>query len=142
AEIQPILTHRTQIREVNGDRAWSICREAAEQSERLTVPAVGNPVSLDDLIDVFPKDRLAIVCAELGEARPVHEALASAKNAAKAAVITGPEGGFAPEELEKLRQLPNALFVRLGPRILRADTAAIAALTCWQAVHGDWKSIS
>ena len=137
------MTQRTQIREINADRAYSICREAAEQSDRLSVPAVGNPVSLADLIDVFPKDRAMIVCAEWGDAVPVHEALLSLeiRKFSKAAVVTGPEGGFAAEELELLRKAPNAFFVRLGPRILRADTAAIAALTCWQAVRGDWTSV-
>jgi 16S rRNA (uracil1498-N3)-methyltransferase len=142
-EIQPILTGRTQIREINGDRAYAICREAAEQSDRLDVPAIGLPVSLADLIDVFPKDRAAIVCAEWGEAVDIQTALAAPalKKFNKAAIITGPEGGFAAEELEMLRKMPNAFFVRLGPRILRADTAAIAALACWQSVQGDWKSI-
>ncbi|MDD3371545.1 MAG: 16S rRNA (uracil(1498)-N(3))-methyltransferase [Alphaproteobacteria bacterium] len=140
-EIQPILTQRTQVREINGNRAYGICREAAEQSDRLSVPAVGNPVDLADLIDVFPKDRAMIVCAEWGTAVPVHEAFHAQelKNFKKAAIVTGPEGGFAAEELEALRKAPNAVFVRLGPRILRADTAAIAALTCWQAMNGDWK---
>lgn len=141
-EIQPILTHRTQIREINGDRVYSICREAAEQSDRLTVPAIGLPVSLADLVDVFPKDRALIVCAEWGEATPIHEALLSPKLRAfpRAAIVTGPEGGFATEELDLLRKVETAFFVRLGPRILRADTAALAALTCWQAVQGDWKA--
>jgi 16S rRNA (uracil1498-N3)-methyltransferase len=140
SEIQPVLTQRAQIREVNGDRAFVICREAAEQSERLAVPAVGNPVSLVDLIDVFPKDRALIVCAELGKALPIYEALRSVELAkhSKAAILTGPEGGFASEELDALRKVEHAFFVRLGPRILRADTAAIAALTCWQAIKGDW----
>ncbi len=140
SEIQPILTGRTQIREINADRAYGICREAAEQSDRLSVPAVGNPVSLADLIDVFPKDRAMIVCAEWGDAVPVHEAFLSPAvgKFSKVAMLTGPEGGFAAEELELLRKAPNAIFVRLGPRILRADTAAIAALTCWQAIRGDW----
>ena len=140
-EIQPILTGRTQIREVNADRAYNLCREAAEQSDRLSVPAIGNPVSLADLIDVFPKDRALIVCAEWGEAKAIHEVLHSAELSqfSKAAIITGPEGGFAAEELELLHKGPHAFFVRLGPRILRADTAAIAALACWQAVRGDWK---
>ena len=142
SEIQPILTHRTQIREVNIDRAYSICREAAEQSERLSVPAIGNPVSLDDMIDVFPQDRALIVCAELGEAISIQAALTSPalQEFAKAAIVTGPEGGFSYEEFTELHKARNAHFVRLGPRILRADTAAIAALTCWQAIHGDWKT--
>ncbi len=150
SEIQPILTQRTQIREVNTNRAYAICREAAEQSDRLTVPAIGNPVALTDLIDVFPSDRAVIVCAEWGEAVAIRDALASPAPGAspgqalgkfsKAAIVTGPEGGFAANELENLRQMPHAVFVRLGPRILRADTAAIAALSCWQALHGDWKT--
>jgi len=141
SEIQPILTHRTQIREVNADRLYALCREAAEQSDRLTVPAIGLPVSLADMIDVFPKDRALIVCAEWGEAAPIHEALhtPALRHYTKAAVVTGPEGGFASDELELLRKMSSALFVRLGPRILRADTAAIAALICWQAIQGDWK---
>ena len=140
SEIQPILTQRTQIREMNADRVYALCREAAQQSDRLSIPSIGLPVALDDLIDVFPADRALIVCAEWGEARPIHEALTSSDLRAfsKAAIITGPEGGFAAEELEKLRAAKNGFFVRLGPRILRADTAAIAAMTCWQAVCGDW----
>jgi 16S rRNA (uracil1498-N3)-methyltransferase len=139
-EIQPILTERTQIREVNGDRAYSICREAAEQSDRLSVPAVGNPVSLADLIDVFPKDRALIVCAEWGDAVAIDDTLHSPalREFNKAAIVTGPEGGFAAKELELLRKAPHVFFVRLGSRILRADTAALAALACWQAVKGEW----
>jgi 16S rRNA (uracil1498-N3)-methyltransferase len=139
SEIQPILTQRTQVREINADRIYAICREAAEQSDRLSVPAIGLPVSLADLVDLFPKDRALIVCAEYGDAKPVHDALLNLKNFTKAAIVTGPEGGFAQEELDMLRKAPNAHFVRLGPRILRADTAAIAALTCWQAIQGDWR---
>jgi 16S rRNA (uracil1498-N3)-methyltransferase len=142
SEIQPILTSRTQIREINADRIYSICREAAEQSERLGVPAIGLPVDLKDFVDVFPHDRALVVCAEWGEAKPILETLRSAPftKFSKAAIVVGPEGGFATEELDMLRKAPNAFFVRLGPRILRADTAAIAALTCWQAAMGDWKT--
>lgn len=143
SEIQPILTQRTQIREVNGDRIYAICREAAEQSDRLTVPAIGgDAVALKDFVEIVPRDRLMIVCAEHGEAAPIEQALRApaAAKFKKAAVVTGPEGGFSGEELELLRKAPNACFVRLGPRILRADTAAIAALTCWQALQGDWKT--
>jgi 16S rRNA (uracil1498-N3)-methyltransferase len=140
-EIQPLLTQRTQIREINADRLYAICRESAEQSDRLSVPAIGLPVSLADFIDVCPKDRAVIVCAEWGDATAMHDALVSPALAkfTKAAIITGPEGGFAADELEMLRKMPNAFFVRLGPRILRADTAAIAALACWQSTHGDWR---
>lgn len=141
SEIQPILTSRTQVREINADRVYALCREAAEQSDRLTVPAIGLPVALNDFVDVFPTDRAMIVCAEWGDAQPMHDALHSPalQKLAKAAIVTGPEGGFTAEELEILRKCPNAFFVRLGPRILRADSAALAALACWQSVIGDWR---
>ncbi len=141
AAIHPVLTAHTQIREVNVERCHAIAVEAAEQSERLKVPAIEKPVTLEKLISSWPRDRTLIVCAETGEAAPLQEAFKSPalKSAAKVAILTGPEGGFAAEELETLRKVPQAVFVRLGPRILRADTAAIAALSCWQALCGDWK---
>ncbi|MDD3028672.1 MAG: 16S rRNA (uracil(1498)-N(3))-methyltransferase [Alphaproteobacteria bacterium] len=143
SEIQPILTQRTQIRDVNGDRAYLLCREAAEQSERLAVPAIGAPVTLDDMVSVFPPDRALIVCAEWGNADPIWDALQqpALRAFSKAAILTGPEGGLTADELETLRHRPHTFFVRLGPRILRADTAALAALVCWQAIQGDWKTI-
>jgi 16S rRNA (uracil1498-N3)-methyltransferase len=138
--IQPLLTARAQIREVNLERCRAIAIEAAEQSERLNIPEIRKPAAFAALIPTWPPDRTLIVCAEWGEAMPIEKALVSlrTKNIPKAAVLTGPEGGLAAEELEALRQVPNAVFVRLGPRILRADTAAIAALSCWQALCGDW----
>lgn len=141
ARIQPVLTARAQIREVNVGRCLSIAIEAAEQSERLNVPEIKAPLTLDFLIKNWPRERLPIVCAEFGEATPIAQALQQPdiKAFSQAAVVTGPEGGFAPEELERLRQMPHALPVRLGPRILRADTAALAALACWQAHGGDWR---
>lgn len=142
SEIQPVLTERAQVRDINGDRLYCLCREAAEQSERLSIPAVGSPVYLSDLVDVFPQDRALIVCAEWGNAEPIHAAFCAPKlnMFKKAAVLVGPEGGFSGEELTLLRTVPQAFFVRLGPRILRADTAAISALACWQAIRGDWAS--
>jgi 16S rRNA (uracil1498-N3)-methyltransferase len=142
--IRPILTQRTQIRAVNTERAQAIAVEAAEQSERLNVPVIEAPLSLPELIAAWPRDRALIVCAEWGEAAAVHHAMQSPALmpahgvARKAAVLTGPEGGLAADELDALRALPDAHFIRLGPRILRADTAAIAALSVFQAVAGDW----
>ena len=144
--IQPMLTHRTQIREVNEYRCRTVAIEAAEQSERLGVPEIRPAMALNALAPAWPKDRTPLVCAEWGEARPIAQALSAlphhtamhAPAQPKAAIFTGPEGGFAAEELERLRCLPGAFSVRLGPRILRADTAAIAALSCWQAMRGDW----
>jgi 16S rRNA (uracil1498-N3)-methyltransferase len=137
--LQPILTQRTQVREVNVDRARAIAVEAAEQSERLSVPEIRKPVALDKLIASWPHDRALIVCAEHGVATPVKEAFALRRlKGTPAGIITGPEGGFAEDELERLRKIDGAIFARLGPRILRADTAVIAALSCWQALCGDW----
>ena len=99
-------------------------------------------MKLDTFAASGPHDRTFIVCAEAGEAAPIEETLTSlkSKNLGTVTILTGPEGGFTPEEFDVLRNLSNAHFVRLGPRILRADTAAIAALSCWQAICGDWRA--
>ena len=141
AVIQPMLTEHTQVRDVNVKRLGSIVTEAAEQSERLNIPEVRPLMVLPKLIADWPADRLPIVCAEWGDALSAYEAFNSqkAKTAKKTALFTGPEGGFTAKQFEALRNLPGVIFVRLGPRILRADTAASAALTLWQATCGDWK---
>jgi 16S rRNA (uracil1498-N3)-methyltransferase len=86
----------------------------------------------------WPPGRALIVCAEAGAARPIAEA-AAAHDGGPAALLTGPEGGFAKSELDALRKLPFVAAVGLGPRILRAETAALAALACWQSLAGDWR---
>jgi 16S rRNA (uracil1498-N3)-methyltransferase len=136
--VQPVLTSRTQVREVNTDRCRAIMIEASEQSERLAAPTINSPISLEKLTQSWPKDVLPIVCAERGETRPAGESFLTL-SPQPAAIITGPEGGFMPEEFVLLRSLPDARFIRLGPRILRAGTAAVAALACWQALCGDWR---
>lgn len=141
SHLQPMLTQRTQVREINPERLTAIAIEAAEQSERLTLPVIQPELSLEKLIKDWPDDRLPIICAEFGTARPIQEALSDvrAKSYDKAAIFTGPEGGFVEQELQQLATLPRAMCVRLGPRILRADTAALVALACWQAQCGDWR---
>jgi len=141
SEIRPILTARTQVREINGAHACSITIEAAEQSERLSVPMFHLLEKLDKIVESWPENLVPIVCAEWGEALPIHDALKNLKmqKNQQVAIITGPEGGFTPEELPLLLNLPEARAARLGPRILRADTAALAALSCWQALRGDWR---
>jgi 16S rRNA (uracil1498-N3)-methyltransferase len=138
--IQPVLTARTQIRDVNAERLKMIAIEAAEQSERLSVPAIHSPLPLSDIAASWPKERTLIVCAEWGDALPAETAFARMNKITKAAILTGPEGGFAEDELALLKKVPGSVFIRLGPRILRADTAAIAALSLWQALCGDWKA--
>ena len=136
--LQPIFTRRTIVTRVNGERLRANALEAAEQCERLTVPEVREPVALDRLLAAWPADRRLLLCDESGTARPAADALAQ-PTPGPWAVMIGPEGGFAPGTFAALRRLPGLLAVSLGPRLLRADTAAIAALTLWQAWLGDWR---
>jgi len=140
--LQPVMTRFTAVSRVNEERLAANAREAAEQCERLTVPQVRATMNFGQLLDSWPPERRLMVCAEWGEAKPVAEALQTIRAAVGSepgpwAVMTGPEGGFAESELDALRKLPFVTPVGLGPRILRADTAALAAIACWQAILGD-----
>ncbi len=133
----PVMTRRTIVSRVNVDRMRSNAVEAAEQSDRLSVPEVRAPQPLPAFLSQWPADRALVFCDEAGDAQPIADALSNTD--AKAwAILTGPEGGFDPAERELIRRSPRALPVTLGPRILRADTAALAALAVWQALKGDW----
>jgi 16S rRNA (uracil1498-N3)-methyltransferase len=115
--------------------------EAAEQTERLSIPVLREPQSLAACLAAWPAGRHLLLCAEAGAARPIADALSALAGTPAArqpwAVLVGPEGGFAAAELDDLGKLPFVTPVGLGPRILRADTAALAALACWQAILGD-----
>jgi len=140
--LQPVLTQHTIVERVNVDRLQANALEAAEQTERLTVPAVRAPVDLMKLLAGWPPRRRLLLCDETGGGRPVAEALGGLDEAARAApwaVLIGPEGGFSSAELEAVRRIKDVTSVGLGPRILRADTAALAALVVWQALVGDWR---
>ncbi len=149
AIIQPVLTHRTQTRTVRLDRFRKIALEAAEQTERLDLPDVCEAASLDQALASLASGTALIFCDEAGDedsapwggetgrAGPIKAVLESLKGRS-AAILTGPEGGFTPEERAFLRTRPDTFAVSLGPRILRAETAAISAMTLWQAVCGDW----
>jgi len=134
----PILTRRTEARRVNLDRLVANTIEAAEQCERLDVPEVREPIELDRLPADLGNGRTVFICAEAGEATPIVEAVRSRVDR-PAAFLIGPEGGFTPEEFAWLRARPDVVPVGLGPRVLRADTAAFAALSCFQALAGDWR---
>ena len=136
--IQPVTTRHSETARVNLDRLRATAIEAAEQTERLDVPPILAPVTLEALISDWPDDRTLLVAAESGGSRPITEAVPDIAGQ-PAAVLVGPEGGFTKSELDGLRELPFVHAVGLGPRILRADTAALAALTCWQALAGDWR---
>lgn len=135
--LQPVVTRHTDVARVNIDRLRAHAIEAAEQSERLDVPAVLEPTHFDALCTGWPNGRRLAFAAEAGDARPIAE-VAPDHAGRPAALFIGPEGGLTQLELDALRKLPFASAVGLGPRILRADTAAIAALACWQALAGDW----
>ncbi len=137
ARVRLVLTHRTNADRLRLDRLDAIAEEAAEQTGRLDVPVIDDPVKLSDILDGWEDGRRLMFCDETG-GLPVMTAL---KDTAPGpwAILIGPEGGFSPEERDRLRALPFTTAVSLGPRILRADTAAIAAMTLWQASAGDWE---
>ena len=135
--LQPVLTHRTIVRRVNVERMRANAIEAAEQSGRVSVPDVRDLTAIEHLLADWPAGRRILFCDEAGDAPTIADALRHAP-AGPWAIVTGPEGGFDRGERAQLRALPQVVPVTLGKRILRADTAALAALSVWQAVHGDW----
>jgi 16S rRNA (uracil1498-N3)-methyltransferase len=142
AVLQPILTHHTVVERVNLERLRANAVEAAEQTERLSVPKVRAPVDLLRLLADWPTGRRLLVCDETGGGPPIAETLTGLDEVARAApwaILIGPEGGFDAGELAAIRRMKDVIAVGLGPRILRADTAAIAALACWQSLVGDWR---
>ncbi len=135
--LQPVMTRRTIVSRVNIERMRANAIEAAEQSGRVSVPDVREPLSFDRLLSQWSPGRRILFCDEAGEAASIGEVLATAPDGPWA-VFTGPEGGFDPGERSALRSYPHVTAVSLGSRILRADTAALAALAVWQSVRGDW----
>ena len=138
AAVQPVLTERTNADHTREDRLRVIAIEAAEQTGRLDVPEIWTPQKLDKLLAAWEPGRRLLFCDEAGDAKPVIEALAG-QPGGPWAILIGPEGGFSSAERVRLRALDYAIPATLGPRILRADTAAISALTLWQAALGDWR---
>jgi 16S rRNA (uracil1498-N3)-methyltransferase len=135
--LQPVFTRRTVVSRVNPERMRANAIEAAEQSGRMSIPETRQPLSLEGLVSSWHKERRLIFCDEGGAATPIATAL-SCESALPFAILTGPEGGFDSAERKLLRGRPFVVPVSLGPRILRADTAALAALAIWQTVLGDW----
>ena len=137
--LQPVMTQHVQGKITNLDRLQANVVEAAEQCGILSVPEVRAPVRLRDLLETWPKDRRIIYCDE-GEESQNPLPVLSGISERKLALLVGPEGGFSEEERQWLRTLPYVTAIPLGPRILRADTAAVAALAVVQAAIGDWSS--
>ncbi|HWA91989.1 MAG TPA: 16S rRNA (uracil(1498)-N(3))-methyltransferase [Rhizomicrobium sp.] len=137
--LQPVLTHRTIARRVNLERLRANAVEASEQSGRVDVPDIREPRDLDKLVSDWPRERRILFCDEGGDVPPVATALRDAPTGPWA-ILTGPEGGFDAGERALLRAQSFVVPVGLGSRILRADTAALAALSVWQALAGDWRA--
>lgn len=150
--VRLVVTRRTNSDHVKVTRLQAIATEAAEQTGRLDVPEIVAPERLETLLAGWPADRRLMFCDEAGDdprqawggeagrALPALQALEKAgRGPGGWSVLIGPEGGFDPGERDRLRSSPFVTPVTLGPRILRADTAAISALTLWQAAFGDWE---
>lgn len=131
----PVLTQRTVVDKLKTDRLRSHMIEAAEQCARTALPSLSEPVKLAALLRDWPAERALFFADETGGV-PALEAMRARRG--PAAILIGPEGGFTTDEREAIRAHPQAVGVGLGPRILRADTAAAAAVSLWMAAAGDW----
>jgi 16S rRNA (uracil1498-N3)-methyltransferase len=138
--LQPVLTRFTQVTRVNSERMRANVIEAAEQCGILSIAAVAEPVALDRYLGQRPPQRLLVFCDEAADIGNPIEALRQGLTANDGIdILIGPEGGFAEEERTLLLRQPKTLRLSLGPRILRADTAGVAALALVQAALGDWR---
>lgn len=136
--LQPVITRRTQVSRLNIERLRANAVEAAEQCGILCLPHIEAEKPLEAALAALPADELLIFCDEdMAQASPV-AALSAQRAGGPVAVLIGPEGGFDEAERRLVRARPNTVAISLGPRILRADTAAVAALALVQAVLGDW----
>lgn len=138
SRLTPVVTRFTQVHRVNVERMQANGVEAAEQCGILALPQVDEPLQLDRFIEGLG-DRVLVFC---DEDAPVEDPVGALKNGPQGplTVLVGPEGGFSPEERTLLRARPDSIVLSLGPRVLRADTAAVAALTLVQACRGDLRS--
>jgi 16S rRNA (uracil1498-N3)-methyltransferase len=138
SSLQPVLTRFTQVARVNSERMRANVIEAAEQCGILGIAEVAEPVAFDRFLSHRKPERLLVFCDEAADVANPLSALQGNKPAGGIDVLIGPEGGFAEEERAVLLRQPNTLRLSLGPRILRADTAGVAALALVQAALGDW----
>ena len=135
ARLQPVITKRTVVERIKVERLEAIAIEAAEQCGRTLLPSIAEPIPLDRLLAGHEAGRTLYFADETGGG-----ALAATITPGLATILTGPEGGFTPEERDAIRATPGVRAISLGPRILRAETAALAAVTGWMALAGDWRS--
>jgi 16S rRNA (uracil1498-N3)-methyltransferase len=144
SRLVPVITQHTQVARVNLDRMRANAVEAAEQCGLLVVAEIAEPVKLAALLAGWVPERLLVFC---DEEAPVHDPVAVLEEAREdklagampVSILVGPEGGFSSDEREALLKLPDRVRLSLGPRVMRADTAAVAVLALVQAVLGDWR---
>src|SRR5262245_17332372 len=143
ARLQPVITAHVQVTRINLERLRANTIEAAEQCGILTLPEIGAPIGFEAMIAERDPARALVFCDEDAPVRDPIAALSAVRGASNkampVAVLIGPEGGFSAEERARLLALPNTVRLALGPRILRADTAAVAALALVQVALGDWR---
>jgi 16S rRNA (uracil1498-N3)-methyltransferase len=139
ARLQPVVTRRTIAERVNLDRMRANAIEAAEQCGVLRLPEIGEPARLDAVLDGWDVERRLVLCDERADVTSPLAALSSLPAGAPIALLIGPEGGFAAEERNRLLATGFVTAISLGPRIMRADTAAVAALALINAAIGDWQ---
>jgi 16S rRNA (uracil1498-N3)-methyltransferase len=138
AKILPVLTRHSVVKSINKEKLETNAIEAAEQCERIDVPPIENLQELPHLLAAWPQNRELLYADESGNGVAFKQLLPTL-SAAPRAVLIGPEGGFSPEEQRLLKSKPFVKSFTMGPRILRADTASVAALACVQAWLGDWE---
>jgi 16S rRNA (uracil1498-N3)-methyltransferase len=136
----PVWTARTQVGRVNLERLRAHAIEAAEQSERLSVPELRAPQPLERILAAWPAGRRLLICDESGAGAPISE-VAAKLPPGPMALLVGPEGGFDETELDAVGKLSFVTRIGLGPRVLRAETATLAAVAVFQAIAGDWRRI-
>jgi 16S rRNA (uracil1498-N3)-methyltransferase len=137
SQLHPIITQHSVVRNINVEKLEAHAIEAAEQCERHDIPGITPHKNLANFLGVFPKERILLYGDESGKGKPLPDIISEYKNT-KLALLIGPEGGFSADEHRILQSAEYAVGFGMGPRILRADTAAIAALACIQSATGDW----
>lgn len=138
-KICPVITEYTQTSRVRTERMQSLAIEAAEQTERMELPEIEDAAPLATVLSNWDRATPLIYCDEGGKAAPMQTRVSALKGRA-AGILIGPEGGFSPRERNMLRELDFVVPITLGPRILRAETAVVSALTLWQSLVGDWQN--
>jgi len=137
SRIQPVITRRCVADKLNIDRATMLVTEAAEQCARTALPDLNQPIKLAEMLRNWPKDRVLYFADEMG-GKPATAQFSAVQG--PAAILIGPEGGFDEAERQMLLDHPNVRPITLGPRILRAETAAMASVAVWMSVQGDWEN--